>query len=383
MKKWIKLILISLRNTVILLIILEIFLYFLFQYNDNKRFKKNVDFKIASGAYQGCDPEKIKALYGELYQLDSEWTPFLHFRLKEFKGVYHNINSKGIRYTDNLSLKKQKRPLKIFCMGGSTTLGTGARDENTIPSRLAKYIHEHFPNENIEITNFGCHGYSRSIENIQLQLELLKNNKPDIVIFYDGVNEIISAQENKKAGYPTNAANRQKEFKMGANYTKKLRLLFSSSKIKRFITYLQRRVFKTKSMEVAQPEKLSYEVVEQYTKSLKITKALSAEYNFTVYNFLQPVIYINKPLSQHEEIMAKENEHFKKLYHNSYELIQQKEELKQDSTYINISNIFKRHEETIYTDFCHISEKGNDIIAQKIFSHIVPSIKEKEPKILE
>ena len=374
MKKWLKPIRVSIRNTVILIILLEIFLHFLFQYNDVKRYHNNVDFKIASGAYKNLDPKIVRDMYDELYSMDSEWAPYVHFRFKESTGKYQNIDSNGLRKTLNLNLKDSKTVFKIFCIGGSTMFGTGARDDYSIPSRLSQYIYNVFPDKNIEIINFGAPGYTRAIENILLQLELLKNHKPDMVIFYDGINEIISAQENRKAGYPTNAANRKNEFKTGISYTKKISLLFSSSKIKRFITYLQRKVFKTKPMEVANPENLSSQVAQQYIRSLEITKALGEQYNFNIYNVLQPVIYLNKPLTEHEGIMAKNSVHFEKLYLNTYKDIIENHKIKKDSTFTDISSIFAKDINTIYTDFCHIGERGNDSIAKKIFSIIRPSI---------
>lgn len=383
MKKWLRLIYVSIRNTIVLIILLEVFLNLLFQYNDNRRYHKNVDFKIASNAYPSLNSDVVKELYDELYSLDSEWAPYVHFKLKEFKGKHYTINSNGIRRTTNFNLQDNNTPIKIFCFGGSTLLGTGARDAYTIPSRLSNYIHENFPKRSFEVKNFGCHGYNRSIENVQLQLELLAGRIPDIVIFYDGVNEIISAQENRKVGYPTNAANRQKEFKTAFSYSKKIGLLYSSSKIKRLVTYLQRKVFKTIPMEVSNPHILSEGVAQHYIKSLKITRALGNQYDFKIYNFLQPVIYMDKPLTEHEEIMVKDNGHFEKVYRNSYKNILENKELRKDSTFLDISNLFIEDPHTIYTDFCHIAERGNDSIAKKIFKIIQPSLENKEMEILE
>ncbi|WP_299438779.1 hypothetical protein [uncultured Aquimarina sp.] len=374
MKKWIKIFTISIRNTVILFFILEIFLHFLFQYNDENRFHKNVDFKIASGAYQDIDPEIIKEMYDELHRLDTEWAPYIYYKLKEFDEKYHHINANGIRKTVNFNQKNRASAFKVFCFGGSTLFGTGTREQHTIPSRLSHYIHQNFPKKNIEITNFGCHGYTRSIENIQLQREILKNNIPDLVIFYDGVNEVISAFENNEADLPASSFNRRKEFRISNYYGRKISMLYSSSNIKRLVTYLQKKVFKTKPMQVSDPENLSTQIALQHIRSFEITKALGKQYNFKVYNFLQPMIFLDKPLTKPEKIMAKDNSHFRSLYINTYRDILKQTELRKDSTFTDISSIFIEDTNTIYTDFCHIAERGNDSIAKKIFSYITPSI---------
>jgi hypothetical protein len=213
------------------------------------------------------------------------------------------------------------------------------------------------------------------METILLQQELLKNNIPNVVIFYDGVNEILSAYQNNKAGEPTNAINSKREFKLGHSYTKKLKLIIETSNIKRFVTYLQTRIFKTKSYEIENTETLSEDVAKNYLGNIKISDALASQYNFKVINFLQPVIFTKNKLSKYEKIMAEENNFYKKLYDNSYEIV------KKDTTVslYDISTIFNTNE-TIYTDFCHTAEKGNYIVASEVFKKIEPILTTKKLK---
>ncbi|MBQ4821785.1 SGNH/GDSL hydrolase family protein [Aquimarina sp. MMG016] len=370
MKSLIKPILISLRNTVLLILILEMILSVVFNYNDKRRYDKNVEFKISSGAYQNVDPLIVKEIYDELYYLDTEWESYVHFKLREKSTKHNTIDKKGHRKTINLNLKTPSNPLKIFCLGGSTMYSTGARDSLSIPSQLSKLLYEKFPQRNIEITNLGCHGYNRSVENIQLQKELLANNIPDMVIFYDGVNEVISGYLNNKAGLPTNAKLNKEESKVRFNYVRKIKLLLNTSYTSRFIKYLQNKIFKQKTFTPDLSNQLSEDIANNYIRNLQITNALSMQYNFKVFNFLQPNIYSHKTLSEHEKIMAKKNEYYKRLYINSYDLILENDLIKKDSTFHNISNAFNKNTETIYTDFCHIAEKGNTIISKNIFKFI-------------
>ena len=360
---------------VLILFALELVLGLIFDYNDKKRHDRSTQLKIDSGAYANVDSSVIKEIYDELFLLDMQWEPFVHFRLKEFNGKHTTINKNGQRKTVNYA-KRQDSLIKIFCLGGSTMLSTGARDEHTIPSELAKFIDQAVPNKNIEITNFGCHGYNRSIENVQLQQELLNGNVPDIVIFYDGVNEVIAAHQNNEAGTPTNAINRKNEFKLSHSYSKKLKLFLVSSNINRFIVYLQRRIFKTTSFEVKLPEKLSKDIADNYIENLQITKALGQQFNFKVFNFLQPVIYTKKNLSETELIAAKASEYYKELYRNSYALTLQDPAIIKDSTFFDISNAFDNETKTIYTDFCHTGEQGNKLVARHIFQVIQSELDE-------
>lgn len=97
-------------------------------------------------------------------------------------------------------------------------MGTNARDTFTIPSLLARAVEGR--GINVEIINFGETGYVSTQEVITLLLQLRQGNVPDIVIFYDGVNDTYSAYRNEIAGIPQNEFNRVKEF----NLTKSERL---------------------------------------------------------------------------------------------------------------------------------------------------------------
>ena len=96
--------------------------------------------------------------------------------------------------------------------GGSTMWGTGGRDEGTIPAALARELRGHgiVP----EITNFGETGYVNTQEVLLLALQLQKGRVPDLVIFYDGINDTGSAFQLRRAGMPHNEFNRVKEFNL-------------------------------------------------------------------------------------------------------------------------------------------------------------------------
>ncbi|WP_296381203.1 hypothetical protein [Winogradskyella sp.] len=365
----------------LILIALELTLGILFNYNDNKRHDENTQIKIASGAYDNIDLIIVTEIYNELHKLNSEWAQFVHFRLKAFKGKHINIDDKGIRKTLNLSLKDSLNPIKIFCFGGSTMLSTGARDEHTIPSELSKLIHKSFPDLSVKITNFGCLGYNRSIENVQLQQQLLQNNIPDIVLFYDGVNEVIAAHQNNKAGTPTNAINRQNEFQLAHDYSKRIKLFCTSSNINRFIVYLQRRIFKTKSFEVKNPEELAENIAYNYVKNIELIKGIEQNYDFKVFNFLQPNIYSKTQHTEAEKKFVKQSSFYKELYTKSYDFIKKDATIIDDSTFLDISNAFNNTTKTIYTDFCHTGEFGNLLIAERLFNSIKKELEIKKTKI--
>ncbi|WP_046756413.1 SGNH/GDSL hydrolase family protein [Kordia jejudonensis] len=374
MKSKLKFAYILFRNVLITFLLLEIGLGIFYSYHDESGIDGNTEYIIASGLYDDSDldDEAIKEIYRELRQQDMQWEPYLHYRFKPMKGKHNTIYENGLRKTANPSLKDSATALKIFCFGGSTMYSSGARDEHTIPSELSRLIHEYFPEQNVEVTNFGCHGYTRATENIQLQRELVKKNIPDIVIFYDGVNEVISGHQNNEAGSPTNAYNRKKEFKIAHSYKKRIALMVYSSNLYRFITTMQRKLF-TNSAYIqleSRSDALAIDIADNYIGLVKLSKSLENEYGFKVYNFMQPNIYSKKFLTEAEKRYYDSQQYYENLYRLSYDMVRKDSLMINDPTFLDISNAFDNTEKTIYFDFCHTGELGNELIATKILANI-------------
>ena len=76
-------------------------------------------------------------------------------------------------------------------LGGSSLWGFGARDDHTIPSLIARELHEH--GVRVEIRNLAEIGYVSTQEMIALSASSSRAIGPDLVLFYDGVNDTTSA----------------------------------------------------------------------------------------------------------------------------------------------------------------------------------------------
>ncbi len=381
MKSKLKFAYILFRNILIIFLLLEIGLGIFYSYHDESGIDGNTERIIASGVYKGdgLDDESVKEIFRELRAQDMEWEPYLHYRFKPMNGKHNTIYGNGRRKTANPSLKDSATALKIFCFGGSTMYSSGARDEHTIPSELSRLIHTTFPDQNVEVTNFGCHGYTRASENIQLQRELVKNNIPDIVIFYDGVNEIISAHQNNEAGSPTNAYNRKKEFKIAHSYKKRIRLMIYSSNLYRFVTTMQRKIFTNSAYKQlsSRSDTLATDIAKNYVGYVQLSKSLENEYGFKVFNFMQPHIYSKKNLTEAEQGYYNDQKYYENLYKLSYETVRKDSLMIKDSTFVDISDAFDNADKTVYFDFCHTGELGNKLVAARMFVYVKPMLTPK------
>lgn len=79
--------------------------------------------------------------------------------------------------------------LVIFVFGGSTTVGSGVDDDETIPARLQVQLRERAAGRRIDVYNFGVPGFFSAVERVYFETLLVKGIIPDIAIFIDGYND--------------------------------------------------------------------------------------------------------------------------------------------------------------------------------------------------
>jgi len=108
-----------------------------------------------------------------------------------------NINSLGFRggeFTQN----KPDNTLRIFLLGGSQMFGTGATsDETTIPGYIQTYLDAENYDFTIEVINSGLKGIDSRKELLLLQ-NMLLNFNPDLVVVYDGLNDLRGENSPKQ-----------------------------------------------------------------------------------------------------------------------------------------------------------------------------------------
>ena len=80
--------------------------------------------------------------YRELEALSDRWQPYVYFRQRPFPGQTITVRADGSRATwqppPSQGDDERAKPLKILMLGGSSLWGFGSRDEQTIPSLIAR-----------------------------------------------------------------------------------------------------------------------------------------------------------------------------------------------------------------------------------------------------
>lgn len=117
--------------------------------------------------------------------------PLGGYRLAPYQGRSVHVNALGLRGRE-VQVTKRADTLRVLMLGGSTTFGFGATsDDTTIPANLERILRQRlgFP---VEVLNAGVPGYDSAQEMAQLQQRWLRL-RPDLVIIYDGANDLYDS----------------------------------------------------------------------------------------------------------------------------------------------------------------------------------------------
>jgi len=139
-------------------------------------------------------PSDFQTLRFDNLPSDTPWDGIPFFRYKKNlrnarsgQGIRFDTNNYGFRDRD-ISVPKPPGVMRLLCIGGSTT-EEGATNDTTYPKFLEKRLRAHFgENRPIEVFNCGISGLTTSGHLARLADYLAL--EPDLMIFYEGVNDI-------------------------------------------------------------------------------------------------------------------------------------------------------------------------------------------------
>ncbi|EME69619.1 hypothetical protein H261_12366 [Paramagnetospirillum caucaseum] len=118
-------------------------------------------------------------------QFDTVYTPFVEYRTAPYQGAHFTVSDDGIRGNGAGRPDLAAEGPKVFVFGGSTTLGAGVADDETIPAHLERALGAAGFGD-VKVFNFGTVSYHSTQERIALERLLTAGIKPDVAVFVDG-----------------------------------------------------------------------------------------------------------------------------------------------------------------------------------------------------
>jgi lysophospholipase L1-like esterase len=336
-------------------------------------------------------PEKSPAYNGEKWgnefwteqasfwsRARSSYLPFTVWSVRQWHGKYINTDvtemGKWRRTTQAMSEGCSKASTRrVWVFGGSTVYGIGTPDSATIPSYLSRELNAD-PSACVDVTNLGAEGYVTNQDVILLLQQLKAGLRPDIAIFYDGVNESLVG--GFSPGIPTAHWNfdmiKAKFENPGTSKLGCLNLSYSSQLIRLLMENYGRRDHAAISDgELAAKAQAT---LQNYEANLKVAQILAQGYGFKVYFFWQPVLaYGEKPLVPFERKLreARSEELEGRVYRGLRAVYSQAESRSAASgTFVFLGHAFDNVKEPLYVDEFHLDPRGNELIAH-IIAHAV------------
>lgn len=362
---------------VVLLIAVEVGLQIV-RLTINFKLLTRADQKLSLSIYK--DKEWAEPLFKEYQKIkELEFDQYVGWKTRGYHGEFFNIGKNGVRKAFNPSPMIGGESDSIYVFGGSSIWGVGARDDHTIPSCLAKNLNQH--GYHFIVENYGERGYTFTQNIIRLILLLREGRRPEIVVLYDGVNEVSTAYHNGQAGIIGLAPELQTllEWKR-RSYVEQMGSIVKEAVVHHSMIYRSVdkliRLFQhnpspsaARHYEEQELERLSQDIITYYIASLNLVEKLSTIYDFQYICFWPPVIYTKNQLTEEEKNVNVEvkDEKLRKLYLDTYEAIKK---LPLPHFY-DLSEALNSCNTTLYSDFCHLSEEGNEIVANAIAEVII------------
>ncbi|MFC1709275.1 SGNH/GDSL hydrolase family protein [Candidatus Omnitrophota bacterium] len=329
--------------------------------------------KFLLSPYEG--KEWARDLFEEMQEVGIRYEQFLEWDRKSYRGSYVNIDTRGVRKTWNPHNFQRQAVKALYVFGGSTIWGHGARDENTIPSLLSKQLNA--SGYRFFVTNYGEKGYIFLQEILQLVLLLREGHRPDYVIFYDGVNDVYSAYKSGMAGtnydYSSIKEKLEKSNKDSIiiemlNVAKKHSMILETLSIIKNFFGLKQEFYYGEVAATFQDRQLldfSRDIQAHYKKSINFLDYLSKAYGFKYLCLWQPNMFTETKVTEEEKVVDVK---FKdRALSKLYNYVNNHMKTNEISYFFNISDVLSIRNKTIYLDCAHMSEEGNEIVADKIF----------------
>lgn len=365
--KYYKMSAITLLNTILIFIFLNVLAYSIFIGRDVFIYRNQI-FSFYSEPleeiYNYLNKEEIRTLLRETWSRPYEYEPYTQFKERPYKGRYVNVSEHGFRLVENQGpWPPDKNNLNIFLFGGSTTFCYGLPDDKTV----ANYLQKLFTSErkNVFVYNFGRGNYYSTQERILFEKLLSSGFVPDIAVFIDGLNDFLYI--NDEPQYTI----RFREFiKSGGTLLGKLPLVKA---MKEMFNAISGRPSYFINKEKYNDPVLIENAIKKYVANKKIIESMAMYFGVKTLFVWQPVPTYKYDLKYHK--MA--NVGFGRFTHSKYGYIRMAEYVKDVSlgkNFLWLADIQEDTEHLLYVDIDHYSDKMSKLLANRIHEHLIRNI---------
>lgn len=368
-KKFLKVL--GINFAILTIFIISPALLFRFYLNFKPRFYRSLNQTSDKRAYYPTyDNKKFSIkVFNELQKLSYDYRSFIGWRRGKVNFKYTNVLG---TYNTRKSLGEEIND-SVWFFGGSTMWGNGVSDYQTIPSYFNSLT-------NNPVYNFGEGGWNSRQSLNQLISVIGDNQKPSVIIFYDGFNDVYHQCRREIQLLPSH------------DYEIKLQNALKAQPIQyRFFQFILSpyipiaNKFRIQLPVVRQANLNKFDchtnpakaraIAQHLVNNWKTAYLLSKSNNFDFYGILQPTLFTTKKTNS-EYFATKDtntNSSLEIQFSSVYPIIL--EEINRQCEFNNdfCSSIIDGKDwlegtENVFIDSCHVNSMGNKIIAKRMQS---------------
>lgn len=300
-----------------------------------------------------------------------------YFVAGDFHGTYINV-ADGMRSTTDQPASCDHR---VLVFGGSTVFAQEVPDQHTLPSYLQRLLNQQ-SGPRYRVENYGT---PSMIARQQTERLLNTTLQPgDIVVFYDGVNDVLRAIYNGKAEGPYRPGfnNDGGARKLSGAQAWLYPLCFRLKDYSYVVTLLFRGMDSPRPENLVDESRLSrnLDAAEAgYREALTQAREYAEAHGARFVHVLQPQLFSRARHSAYEKNLL-HNEllglpGLDQAYAVGYPRLRQAAGTSGSAAvfHVDASDALdaRRDGEEFYFDFCHVNHAANERLARKVFEHLI------------
>jgi len=249
---------------------------------------------------------------------------------------------------------------RAYFFGGSTMFGLGLPDSQTIPSLFAAAT-------GIHSENYGALGYT-SHQSLVLLLQMLQaGHRPNLVIFYDGVNDVAvkceqgMTPESHGEEREINSLLRGRDLPSSFTYHFRPAVRLAeriNSQISGFLGVSKYDCDSNRDKAQA--------IADNLIRDWQFAKLLTESFGVKFVAFLQPVSYLSRTRLDHLELRPNLDRQYQAVYPSIREQIARGHQFHDLVPVLDV-------DEPVYTDFNHITPMGNQYVVRAMIPIAAPA----------
>lgn len=304
--------------------------------------------------------EHARAVFADYNRVSHQYEPFVGWKTLPYNGKTTTISKSGLRtHKHQPELSEKVKVVRFF--GGSTMWGEGSDDQHTIPALFNNINPQH------EVYNHAQLAYNTRQELDGLISVYARNEKTDVVIFYDGVNDAAFLCPKVIQELPAHRLVPMYRDKLYAGKVAIVKELFIKIFVEDILKAIQKITFQQNSANslydcAGNPEKAEA-IADMMMKNWEMAHEIVTKRDGKFIAILQPAAFIGSPRTDHLILDDELRRNFQEIYNR----LKEKIAARKHPWIIDLSLKFDG-KEYIFIDFCHVSPNGNEIIAREISS---------------